>query len=88
MGFQLDNLQLFTGQFHPSWVNRYVLYERWSDLPRVGIAALSAEGYLPFGRNQRGGRGPLANRGVVTAPEPIVLLGTGDAKGTLEVGAA
>jgi lysyl-tRNA synthetase class 2 len=48
-GFQLDNLLLFTGQFQPRWERRYVLYERWSDLPRVGVAALRAEGYLPFG---------------------------------------
>jgi lysyl-tRNA synthetase class 2 len=45
---QLDNLLMFCGQFQPSWRPRYVVFERWVDLPRVGLAALTAEGYLPF----------------------------------------
>jgi lysyl-tRNA synthetase class 2 len=53
-GFQLDNLLLFTGQFQPQWQRRFVLYERWTDLPRVGVAALRAEGYLPFGLPRAG----------------------------------
>jgi lysyl-tRNA synthetase, class II len=52
--FQLDNLLLFNRKFFPSWQRRFVVYERWLDLPRVGIAALAAEAYLPFaGRNGR-----------------------------------
>ena len=52
--FQLDNLLLFNRKFFPSWQRRFVVYERWRDLPRVGIAALAAEAYLPFaGRNGR-----------------------------------
>jgi len=47
--FQLDNLLLFNRKFLPSWERRFVVYERRRDLPRVGIAALSAEAYLPFG---------------------------------------
>jgi len=46
--FQFDNLLMFCSQFHPDWQSRYLVYERWSDLPRAGIAALTAEGYLPF----------------------------------------
>ena len=46
---QLDNLFMFNEQFHPSWQPRYVVFESWTDLPRVGLAGLSAEGYLPFG---------------------------------------
>ena len=46
---QLDNLLMFCGQFQPAWQKRFVVYERRSDLPRVVIAALRAEGYLPFG---------------------------------------
>ena len=44
---QLDNLLRFTKKFQPVWQSRYVLYERRSDLPRIGLAALTAEGYLP-----------------------------------------
>jgi lysyl-tRNA synthetase, class II len=46
--FQLDNLLLFNRKFVPSWQRRFVVYERRLDLPRVGIAALAAEAYLPF----------------------------------------
>ena len=46
--FQLDNLLLFNRKFLPGWQRRFVVYERRLDLPRVGIAALAAEAYLPF----------------------------------------
>jgi lysyl-tRNA synthetase class 2 len=46
--FQLDNLLLFNRKFFPTWQRRFVVYERRRDLPRVGIAALAAEAYLPF----------------------------------------
>ena len=46
--FQLDNLLLFNRKFFPEWERRYVVYERRRDLPRVGVAALAAESYLPF----------------------------------------
>jgi lysyl-tRNA synthetase class 2 len=52
--FQLDNLLLFNRKFFPSWERRFVVYQRLADLPRVGIAALAAEAYLPFsGRDRR-----------------------------------
>jgi lysyl-tRNA synthetase class 2 len=46
--FQLDNLLLFNRKFLPTWQRRFVVVERRRDLPRVGIAALAAEAYLPF----------------------------------------
>jgi lysyl-tRNA synthetase class 2 len=46
--FQLDNLLLFNRKFFPAWQRRFVVYERRRDLPRIGIAALAAESYLPF----------------------------------------
>ena len=51
--FQLDNLLLFNRKFGPSWERRFVVYERRRDLPRVGIAALAAEAYLPFASRER-----------------------------------
>jgi len=51
--FQLDNLLLFNRKFFPSWERRFVVYERRRDLPRVGIAALAAEAYLPFAGKRR-----------------------------------
>jgi lysyl-tRNA synthetase class 2 len=51
--FQLDNLLAFNRKFFPSWERRFVVYERRRDLPRVGIAALAAEAYLPFQGERR-----------------------------------
>jgi lysyl-tRNA synthetase class 2 len=47
-GFQLENLLAFNRKFCPGWERRYVVYERQVDLPRVGLAGLAAEGYLPL----------------------------------------
>jgi len=46
--FQLDNLLQFNRKFFPEWQPRFVVIERLRDLPRVGVAALAAESYLPF----------------------------------------
>jgi lysyl-tRNA synthetase, class II len=51
--FQLDNLLLFNRKFFPSWQRRFVVYERRRDLPRIGVAALAAEAYLPFSGRER-----------------------------------
>ncbi len=51
--FQLDNLLVFNRKFFPHWERRFVVYERRLDLPRVGIAALAAEAYLPFQGERR-----------------------------------
>ena len=48
--FQLDNLLAFNRKFFPRWEPRFLVYERRLDLPRVSIAALAAEAYLPFQR--------------------------------------
>ena len=46
--FQLDNLLQFNRKFFPEWQARYIAFERVRDLPRVSVAALAAESYLPF----------------------------------------
>jgi lysyl-tRNA synthetase, class II len=51
--FQLDNLLAFNRKFFPAWERRFVVFERRRDLPRVGIAALAAEAYLPFQAERR-----------------------------------
>jgi lysyl-tRNA synthetase, class II len=51
--FQLDNRLAFNRKFFPRWERRFVVYERRRDLPRVGIAALAAEAYLPFQSRRR-----------------------------------
>jgi lysyl-tRNA synthetase class 2 len=56
LALQLDNLLRFNRQFMPSWNPRYVIVERWPDLPRVAISAMAAEGYLPHPWLVRGRR--------------------------------
>ena len=50
--FQIESLLNFNAKFHPRWVPRYLVYRSTGDLAAVGIAALSAEAFLPFDRNR------------------------------------
>jgi lysyl-tRNA synthetase class 2 len=54
-GIQMDSLRRFNAKFCPRWVPRYLVYRSTRDLPAIGLAALSAEGFLPFdaARNSR-----------------------------------
>jgi lysyl-tRNA synthetase class 2 len=54
MSLQLDNLFRFNRQFGPRSQPRFVIYERLTDLPLVALAAMAAEGYLPFADRIRG----------------------------------
>lgn len=52
-GLQLDSLRRFNAKFAPRWVPRYIVYRNVADLPAIGLAALSAEGFLPFDAGRR-----------------------------------
>jgi lysyl-tRNA synthetase class 2 len=54
LSLQLDNLFRFNRQFGPRSQPRFVIYERLTDLPLVALAAMAAEGYLPFADRVRG----------------------------------
>jgi len=54
LALQLDNLVRFDRQFSPRWQSRYVVVEHRTDLPRVALAAMTAEGYLPHADLVRG----------------------------------
>lgn len=45
--FQIERLYRFNAKFFPRWEPRYLVYQRRLGLPRVGLAALWAEGQLP-----------------------------------------
>jgi lysyl-tRNA synthetase class 2 len=44
--FQTESLYRFNAKFSPRWEPRYLVYVRILGLPRVGLAAMSAEGQL------------------------------------------
>lgn len=45
--FQIESLYRFNAKFFPRWEPRYLVFEHLLGLPRVGLAALAAEGQLP-----------------------------------------
>jgi lysyl-tRNA synthetase class 2 len=49
LGIQIDTLRRFNAKFAPRWVRRFLVYQSPLDLPIIGVAELTAEGFLPFG---------------------------------------
>lgn len=70
LALQLDNLHQFNSQFGPEWQSRYVILQAWADLPRVAVAAMAAEGYLPHA-------GLIRGRGWARPPEPAAARDPG-----------
>jgi lysyl-tRNA synthetase class 2 len=48
--FQIETLLRFNAKFDPTWRPRYLVYRSVGELASVGVAALSAESFLPFDR--------------------------------------
>ncbi|WP_432080556.1 phosphatidylglycerol lysyltransferase domain-containing protein [Streptomyces sp. WAC 04229] len=44
--FQIESLYKFNAKFRPRWEPRFVVYRSSSDLPRIGFAAMQAEGFV------------------------------------------
>ncbi|MGW2221847.1 phosphatidylglycerol lysyltransferase domain-containing protein, partial [Nonomuraea sp. NPDC001684] len=47
--FQIESLYRFNAKFRPIWEPRFVVYPNARDLPRIGVAALQAEAFIPSG---------------------------------------
>ncbi|KAF2778507.1 integral membrane lysyl-tRNA synthetase [Streptomyces sp. OM5714] len=65
--FQIESLYKFNAKFRPRWEPRFVVYRRSADLPRIGFAAMQAEGFvtvpLPrFLRRRTPARRPCAHQ--------------------------
>ncbi|KIF79092.1 membrane protein [Streptomyces sp. 150FB] len=44
--FQIESLYRFNAKFRPRWEPRYVVFRSTRDLPRIGFAAMRAEGFV------------------------------------------
>lgn len=44
--FQIESLYKFNAKFQPRWEPRYVVFRSTGDLPRIGFAAMQAEGFV------------------------------------------
>ncbi|MFE3069356.1 phosphatidylglycerol lysyltransferase domain-containing protein [Streptomyces sp. NPDC059247] len=72
--FQIESLYKFNAKFQPHWEPRFVVYRTSRDLPRIGFAAMQAEGFvnLSFPR-------PFARRRSAPAPRPCSHIVPGPA---------
>jgi len=53
--FQIGSLLSFNAKFQPRWVPRYLVYRSAGDFAPVGLAAASAEGFVPLERRAPAG---------------------------------
>ncbi|OXS31479.1 phosphatidylglycerol lysyltransferase domain-containing protein [Streptomyces sp. XY006] len=68
--FQIESLYKFNAKFQPRWEPRFVVYRASADLPRIGFAAMQAEGFVNLAlplprvlrRRRTAGRRPCAHR--------------------------
>ncbi|MER7396641.1 phosphatidylglycerol lysyltransferase domain-containing protein [Streptomyces sp. NPDC000151] len=47
--FQIESLYKFNAKFQPRWEPRFVVFRATRDLPRIGFAAMQAEGFVQLG---------------------------------------
>ncbi|MCM1945736.1 phosphatidylglycerol lysyltransferase domain-containing protein [Streptomyces sp. G2] len=63
--FQIESLYKFNAKFQPRWEPRFVVYRTGRDLPRIGLAAMQAEGFLSLALPR-----PFARRRPARTPHP------------------
>ncbi|MFF5283672.1 MULTISPECIES: phosphatidylglycerol lysyltransferase domain-containing protein [Streptomyces] len=74
--FQIESLYKFNAKFRPRWEPRFVVYRKSGDLPRIGFAAMQAEGFVNLSLPR-----PFTRRRPTPGPRPcthIVPAQTGD----------
>ncbi|MCX5207401.1 phosphatidylglycerol lysyltransferase domain-containing protein [Streptomyces sp. NBC_00237] len=64
--FQIESLYKFNAKFRPRWEPRFVVFRTTSDLPRIGFAAMQAEGFVTLALPRLLRRKPSPRRG----PQP------------------
>ncbi|MGW3557415.1 phosphatidylglycerol lysyltransferase domain-containing protein [Streptomyces sp. NPDC000963] len=67
--FQIESLYKFNAKFRPRWEPRFVVYRTSRDLPRIGFAAMQAEGFVNLSLPR-----PLTRRRPAPAPRPCAHL--------------
>ncbi|PBC84108.1 lysyl-tRNA synthetase, class 2 [Streptomyces sp. 2224.1] len=74
--YQIESLYKFNDKFRPRWEPRFVVFRNSRDIPRIGLAAMQAEGYLELNlpRIFRR-RKPAEPRPCVHTPEPVRAAG-------------
>ncbi|MEV5972901.1 phosphatidylglycerol lysyltransferase domain-containing protein [Streptomyces sp. NPDC051921] len=67
--FQIESLYKFNAKFQPRWEPRFVVYRKSRDLPRIGFAAMQAEGFVTLSLPR-----PLTRRTRTTTPRPCAHI--------------
>lgn len=67
--FQIESLYKFNAKFRPRWEPRFVVFPSTRDLPRIGFAAMQAEGFVSLALPRLFGRSRPA-----PAPRPCAHL--------------
>ncbi|WP_459249591.1 phosphatidylglycerol lysyltransferase domain-containing protein [Streptomyces youssoufiensis] len=79
--FQIESLYKFNAKFQPRWEPRFVVFRNTRDLPRIGLAAMQAEGFVSLSLprpgwwrrgsgSTPGGGSPASGRAARPAPGP------------------
>ncbi|MEV8590344.1 phosphatidylglycerol lysyltransferase domain-containing protein [Streptomyces sp. NPDC051180] len=67
--FQIESLYKFNAKFRPRWEPRFVVYRTSRDLPRIGFAAMQAEGFVNLSLPR-----PFTRRRPAPAPRPCAHI--------------
>ncbi|MGW0031643.1 phosphatidylglycerol lysyltransferase domain-containing protein [Streptomyces sp. NPDC003314] len=67
--FQIESLYKFNAKFRPRWEPRFVVYRTSRDLPRIGFAAMQAEGFVNLSLPR-----PFTRRRPAPTPRPCAHL--------------